>query len=231
MIHKTTGLAAAIALLISAPATASFIDFEDAASLGFADNDVVTNEYQGTKGVTFVGGFMEASGGSDGDPQGFVTDQQSQDDLDLSGATPGLGNWFLRTGGEITERGGLSIFLSIHYDSTVTGASGEIWDIDGNNSQGSEQWRVVALNNGTEVASVLSPEGTTNGAGSLDGLPWFFNLNGAAFDQIDFEFMGSKESGVGLGFDNFTTSVPEPGTLSLLGLGLLGLAAARRRRS
>ncbi|UZD66472.1 PEP-CTERM sorting domain-containing protein [Marinobacter sp. AN1] len=231
MIRKMTGLGAAIAILTSGSAAASFIDFEDANARSLLDNDAITNEYQGTNGVVFSGGFIEASGGDDANPQGFITDQVSSPDVDLSNGTPGLGNWFVRTEGEIGQRGSGSIFLSIFYDGIVTGASGEIWDIDGNTGQGTEKWNVVALNNGSEVLSVASPEGFNNGTLSRDGLPWFFELNGAVFDQINFEFAGTKEFGVGLGFDNFTSSVPEPGTLGLLGLGLLGLGAARRRFS
>lgn len=82
------------------------------------------------------------------------------------------------------------------------------------------------------VTSALSPVGSTNGAGSLDGLPWSFALSGGAFTRIDFVFTGTKQAGIGLGFDNFNTaSVPEPGTLGLLALGLLGTVATRRRKA
>ena len=229
MTFKMTGLAAITAIVTSGPAAASFIDFEDAVSRGLSDNDQVIGEYQGTNGVTFSGGYIEASGGDDANPQGFITDQVSAPDVDLSSSAPGLGDWFVRTEGQIGQRGSGSIFLSVFYDGIVTGASGEIWDIDGNEAQGTEKWDVVALNNGSEVLSVPSPEGFNNGQLSDDGKPWFFELNGAVFDQINFEFTGTKEFGVGLGFDNFTSSVPEPGTLGLLGLGLLGLGAARRK--
>jgi hypothetical protein len=127
------------------------------------------------------------------------------------------------------------VYLSIVYDSAVSAASGQIWDIDGNTSQGTEQWDVQAYDSANNlVASILSPLGSTNGAGSLDGLPWTFNLAGGEFSRIDFVFTGTKERGVGLGFDNFNTSsvsVPEPGSLALLTLGLLGTVAVRRRKA
>lgn len=225
------GIATAVALLVSGPASAGFIDFENGPALGLGDNDSLTTEYQGTDGVRFEGAFLEASGEEDANPQGFLTDQTGGFD-DAFDATPGLGDWFVRTGGEVSERGGQSVFLSIFYDSAVTAASGQIWDIDGNNSQGSEQWDVRAFDSDNNlVTSALSPEGTTNGPGSLDGLPWTFYLTGGEFSRIDFVFTGTKETGVGLGFDNFNTaSVPAPGTLALLGLGLFGIAAARRRK-
>lgn len=228
---KTSALAAAIALLASGPAAAGFIDFENAPSLGLGDDDPVTNEYQMTENVTFVGGFLETAN-IDDDPNGFLNDQQGNLDEPFS-ADPALGDWFLRTEDAIGNRGGQDIFLSILFDDAVTFASGQIWDIDGNDSQGTEKWNLVASLDGTDVDLQSSPEGTTNGPGSLDGLPWAFSFqNIGAFDQINFRFAGTKEEGVGLGFDNFRSAVtvPEPGTLALLGLGLVGVVAARRRK-
>jgi hypothetical protein len=55
-------------------------------------------------------------------------------------------NVFMRTAGEVSTRcSGLGVYLSIIYDTAVTAASGQIWDIGGNASQGPEQWRVEAL--------------------------------------------------------------------------------------
>lgn len=226
----------AMTLLVSGPAAAALIDFEDVGSLpggGLGDNDALTDQYEASDGVTFDGAFIEKSGEADANPQGFLNDQNSDYDQQFL-ASPGLGDWFVRTGGEVGSRGGNGVYLSILYSTAVNAASGQIWDIDGNNSQGTEQWDVRAYNGANLIDSMLSPVGSTNGAGSLDGLPWTFNLSGAAFNRIDFVFTGTKDSGVGLGFDNFNTSsvtVPEPGTLALLGLGLVGTFVARRRKA
>ena len=55
---------------------------------------------------------------------------------------------------------------------------------------------------------------------TLSGLPTGFNLSDIYNVSIQF----------GSSLDEPTLSVPEPGTLGLLGLGLIGLAMSRRRR-
>lgn len=220
------GLTAAV--LTGGPAAAAFLDFEDAPDRDLTDNHEITDQYDDA-GVTFEGAYLERTGGGDGNPQGFLNDQDGAWDTQFA-ATPGLGDWFLRSAGEVSQRGGQGIFLSILYATSVTAAAGQIWDIDGNSAQGTEAWEVQALLDGNLQQTAASPEGSSNGAGSLDGLPWRFELSGSEFDRIDFVFVGSKESGVGLAFDNFNTnSVPLPATGLLMGLGLLAIAAGRRR--
>ena len=66
-----------------------------------------------------------------------------------------------------------------------------------------------------------------------------FNWTGV--DNVRFATSGGKDAGYGgggeyLSMDNLTinaavAAVPEPGSLALLGLGVLGFAAARRRQA
>jgi hypothetical protein len=231
------GLVAAVALFASAQASATLIDFEDAPAKSLSDNDAVTNQYLGD-GVTFTGAYLERTfqrGNPDANPQGFYNDQTHHWD-EGSAASPGLGNWFIRSNDDIGSRGGQGVYLSIDYTAPVFAASGQIWDIDGG-PRGTEQWRVVAYLNGVQVAYEDSPLGDSHGAGSLNGLPWTFNLSSAGgFDSIEFVFIGSKTDSLGLAFDNFNTDalvgVPEPAALGMFGLGalLIGLFAGLRRR-
>jgi hypothetical protein len=238
--RSTAAIAALFAFTALTPAHADLIDFEDAPSRTFAgdtsrelqDDDPVTTEYTTPEGVTFQGGFLEQY--DDDGTDGFVNDQMSVRDVGNDEPNSGLGNWFLRTDGTINVDGSTSRSLRITYSTPVSEASGEIWDIDGNPSQGTEQWRLIFSDGGTQVGTLDSPEGKDNGPGSLDGLPWEFNaMPGGLFDQIDFTFIGSKESGIGLAFDNFNTNeadVPIPASLAFLGAGLVGFGLSRRAR-
>lgn len=222
------------------PAHAAFIDFEDAPTRTFAgdtsrnlqDDDPVTTEYSTPEGVTFQGGFLEQY--DDDGTDGFVNDQMMVRDIGNDGPPSALGNWFLRTDGTINVEGSTNRFLRITYSNPVSEASGEIWDIDGNTGQGSERWDLELFLNGSPVTTIQSPEGTDNGPGSRDGLPWTFNAApGQMFDEIQFLFSGTKTTGIGLAFDNFNTNeanVPVPASLGLLGAGLVGFGLSRRVR-
>lgn len=225
---RTAALALAGVVMAAGPASAALIDFEDAGTRGLSDDQMVVGQYA-SDGVVFSGAWLEDTAADT--PDGFYNDQAGVYD---QGATDGLGTYFLRTGSSVDERGPGDLGLSISFTRPTSSASGQVWDIDGNDAQGTEQWEVQALMDGTVVDTDLSPLGTSVTAGSLDGLPWTFELTGT-FDEIRFAFLGSKTYGIGLAFDNFQTGlsdveVSEPGTLALLGGSLAGLMLVTRRR-
>ena len=132
--------------------------------------------------------------------------------------------------------GGNGGALLITYDEATRAASGELWDIDGNNNGArSEQWEVQLLGKNKSILdTITSPLGTNSNnnkvGGELDGKPWLFSFERAEADVygIRFKFTGNSDPAkVGLAFDNFSAhsvkgqSVPEPA--SLLGVFIIGM--------
>ncbi len=168
----------------------------------------------------------------------FATNWNNSSDTPRTGFATQLGNYFLRTAGS----GNPSTphppppgpFIAQCVTSgTISGFSGELWDIDGGSNGGTEQWRVDALDGfGNVLASQLSPLGVDDSSTSLDGLPWTFSFSSlpSSAKSIRMDFIGSKTNGVGFAFNNFSvTIVPEPGSLVLASLALIGALLCRRQ--
>ena len=215
------------------------VDFEDAVSYG-GDNAQISNQYVGSHGVSFslmagatkgtaIAGLPTYELIGDSDPvRGFLYDQGSAYDVEAPAHSGKLGRFFMKAVGDVSTNG--YVKLIIDYAFAVNAASGQIWDIDGH-SNGTERWEVKAYDSGgTELHSLLSPDGVGHGPGSLDGSPWGWAIAVDNIWKIEIEFIGTKTSGVGLAFDNFSPSeIPEPGMMSLIGLGVLVLFFRKKR--
>ncbi|MBZ8180854.1 PEP-CTERM sorting domain-containing protein [Oscillatoria salina] len=179
---------------------------------------------------------LEAVGYSKKDPKsGFANGHLSKLDVAAPSFESRLGSFFLRT--DTPKKTIKEQNLLITYNSPTSGASGEIWDIDGG-IRGTEQWRIEALGQDLSVIdSILSPLGTTL---TLDAKPWLwsFDRDVADINAIRFNFVGTKKNVAGLAFDNFSVysvenseKVPEPtSVLSLLTFGIFGTMLLKRKQ-
>ncbi len=202
---------------------ADIIDFETLPGGAPSDDLPISTQYLADFGVTFgldtdgdgfadpgVYPIMEAQGADGTD--GFNNDTLGLRDTAAPGFEGDLGLFFLRGTAPVPPIG-----LVVLYANPVSGATGDIWDIDGSGSQGSEQWLVEGMGQdyvdygdlSDVVATDLSPEGTDL---TLDGKPWTFLLNSGSptIHAIRITFVGTKTSGIGLAFDRFSPSLGDP---------------------
>jgi len=226
-----------------------------AAGVDPTNNEPITDQFAATFGVEFsiVDPFTMARVGAlplltevgpnfDGTypnlDDGFLSQVNDTFDEARPGFEEELGNWFLRTKSPIDSNPG-SLLMTMT-DGPVNFVTGQIWDIDGDLREGAgltsgtEQWRVVALGyEGEEIDSITSPIGDSPDPdlNPLESAPWTWAFDHDQNDimAVRIDFIGTREAGAGLGFDNFST-VPTPGVATLLGLGAL-MTTKRRRRT
>lgn len=179
---------------------------------------------------------VEASGGADGQRQGFVNDPMGAYDAESASATSSLGGFFLRSTTALSGNlGQVNPVFSLTFLGGASSVTAEIWDIDGNRSQGSEGWEVVATHRDGLTSSILSPTFmNTSDARSLNGQAWSFSFDAAenSIMSLDFVFTGTKTHGIGVAFDNLTVApvpVPAAGLMLIAGLGALGALGRRRK--
>lgn len=220
------------------PTSADLVDFENAADYG-GDNALVSADYFAQYGlkVAAVAGADSSSAteallafeaaGKDGTDAYWGSDGQRD-----NAKSGDLGNFLLKAGtGDLSYNKSRYFNMSITYEKATQAASGEVWDIDGN-----EQYKVTALDaNGNALASVTSP------TGGLDAEPWSwsFDVGAENIAQIDVEFIGNSNLR-GFAFDNFNSTeanagakvhaAPVPPAFAIGMVGFAGRALMKRRK-
>jgi len=225
-------LAMTLGIALVAPVSAQVITFEttpagvasaDDYSLGLADAYAV-----GALNITF---------GFDGDLDGIpetpaILEQIGADvtdgflgcngrDMASTGYAAQLGNFFLR-GAPGADFG---LLVITYAGGAVSGASGEIWDIDGV-ANGTEQYRLRAYDAGGTLLAVIDSPLSTQESGclntELDGRPWTFSFAGVpGIARITIDFIGTKTNGIGLAFNNFNATGDQPVPVSAASWGRL----------
>ena len=157
-------------------------------------------------GIPETTAFFERTGPSALD--GFVA--CGGNDVAAPGFETQLGDFFLRA----TPGGDFGVLIINYSGGVVSGASGEIWDIDGL-TNGTEQYRVKAFNAGGALLATIDSPASTQDSGcantELDGKPWSFDFSGTpGIARITIDFTGSKTNGIGLAFNNFNATGEQP---------------------
>jgi len=231
---KMVAVSALFSLSVSSQAT--LINFES----GYVDNQDLNTPIElldslgNASGVTLAStaGTMTIEEAGNGDPAlGFVNDQLGSADTDED-ANYDLDYYFLRTTAALSANlHDFNPVFTLDFSDPAVYVSAQIWDIDGNFSQGTEAWKVTALLGDMSTTQILSPVGSNIGSRSLDGKAWEFMFGSyAGIKSITFEFIGSKTQGIGVAFDNLAFAVSGPGSSMILFMGLAILLVSLRRK-
>ena len=182
----------------------------------------------------FDGGFNVSINGGGVAPSGPITIVGVVDDTAADIGTPGRGEFVLSS---VTFTGAGFVNQSV-----ITPLSVLVWGPDrfafqlvGQSNMGITGWNGGSsagnfIGNPNDLTTLLAPTYTTTGASTF----WYDGLGAQAWllgsgDTIGANLGSSGPDGV------FSVrrleSVPEPGTLALLGLGLAGLGLSRRRKA
>jgi hypothetical protein len=205
-----------------------------------ACNQVANPGCQNVGASTLTAGFGElALSNDDGNKsKGIVTWDGGPNDPNTV-QTTGLGGIDL-TAGNATQFLAKVISADLGFDYVI-----RVWDMDGNSSalSASVVFRVGfdATDCGADPTCVVGPIDATynfewftrpDGAYVDDGLSFVIDSNGVVdftnIGALQLELSNARTFSVDLSIGSIE-SVPEPGTLALLGVGILGAAVARRR--
>ena len=114
------------------------------------------------------------------------------------------------------------------YSRPVLGASGVILDIDVN-----ESYTVTAYNSLNSPIRSITLSAGMPGTGDGVATPWSFSDSAADIASVQILPFTPTPPSIGFAYDNFATIVPEPSTLALVGVGIIGLLVygwGRRRQ-
>lgn len=225
--------AAAAALLTGSAARAVSINFDSVPGGAPEDGQSITTQFEAADGVSFSSTDGTTPRLAEvGSP---VTAFMSKFGPDTPAPGQIAGNFFLADG---TPLGPPPAPLVVNFVNPVASAGADILDVDGKKA-GAESWRVDALNSSGTVIDSTTVSQTSTGAGDGMAAPFSFSHSSADISSLKITFTGSKTTGVGLGFDNFTAStdagpgqpaVPLPPAVWSAGATLLGLAGIARLR-